>query len=74
MPTGKIKFFDEKKGFGFITGDDGQEVFLPSSALPTAFSTPVSTAVPSTVATTLGLVPLSVIAQTMFAFSSSVST
>lgn len=34
MPTGKVKFFDEKKGFGFIRGDDGEEVYLPSSAIP----------------------------------------
>ncbi len=34
MPTGKIKFFDEKKGFGFINGDDGTSVFVHSSALP----------------------------------------
>ncbi|WP_111719154.1 cold-shock protein [Homoserinimonas sp. OAct 916] len=34
MPTGKVKFYDEDKGFGFITSDDGQQVFLHASALP----------------------------------------
>jgi len=34
MPTGKVKFYDEEKGFGFINSDDGQEVFLHASALP----------------------------------------
>ena len=34
MPTGKVKFFDAERGFGFITGEDGEQVFLHSSALP----------------------------------------
>lgn len=34
MPTGKVKWFDAEKGFGFLTSDDGQEVFLHFSALP----------------------------------------
>ena len=34
MPTGKIKWFDPKRGYGFLTADDGHDVYLPASALP----------------------------------------
>lgn len=34
MPTGRVKFFDETKGFGFIASDEGAEVYLHASALP----------------------------------------
>jgi CspA family cold shock protein len=34
VPTGKVKFYDADKGFGFVSDDGGKDVFLPSSALP----------------------------------------
>lgn len=34
MPTGKVKWFDAERGFGFLATDDGEEVFLHASALP----------------------------------------
>ena len=30
---GKIKFFNDLKGFGFIIGEDGKEYFVHSSGL-----------------------------------------
>ncbi|QSB14456.1 cold-shock protein [Natronosporangium hydrolyticum] len=34
MPTGRVKWYDAAKGYGFVTSDEGGDVFLPKSALP----------------------------------------
>lgn len=34
MPTGRVKFFDTERGFGFLATDEGEEVFVHASALP----------------------------------------
>ena len=39
MPTGKVKWFSLEKGFGFIASDEGEDVYLASSALPEGVST-----------------------------------
>ena len=33
MASGKIKWFDNKKGFGFITEESGQDVFVHHTAV-----------------------------------------
>jgi CspA family cold shock protein len=34
VPTGKVKWYDTEKGFGFIASDDGGDVFVHKAALP----------------------------------------
>ncbi|MGQ0844808.1 MAG: cold-shock protein [Sporichthyaceae bacterium] len=39
MPTGKVKWFDDDKGFGFVSRDGGSDVFVHKDALPAGTST-----------------------------------
>ena len=35
MPIGRVKWYSVEKGFGFISNEEGEDVYLASSALPT---------------------------------------
>ncbi|CAN5212577.1 cold-shock protein [soil metagenome] len=34
MPTGKVKWYDAEKGFGFLSKDEGGDVYVRSDVLP----------------------------------------
>ena len=39
MPTGKVKWFDAEKGFGFLSQEDGPDVYVHTDALPEGVKT-----------------------------------
>ena len=39
MPTGKVKWFDAAKGFGFLSQEDGPDVYVHADALPDGTTT-----------------------------------
>ncbi len=39
MPTGKVRFYDPEKGFGFIVKDGGGDVYVRASVLPAGVAT-----------------------------------
>ena len=38
MPTGRVKWYNAEKGFGFLSREDGDDVFVNKSALPVGVS------------------------------------
>ena len=34
VPTGRVKWYDTEKGFGFLSQEEGEDVYVRSSALP----------------------------------------
>ncbi len=39
MPSGKVKWFDPERGFGFLSQDDGPDVYVHADALPEGVTT-----------------------------------
>jgi len=39
VPTGKVKWYDAEKGFGFLSKDDGGDVYVRADALPAGTNT-----------------------------------
>jgi CspA family cold shock protein len=39
VPTGKVKWFDADKGFGFLSQEDGPDVYVRAEALPEGITT-----------------------------------
>jgi CspA family cold shock protein len=39
MPTGKVKWYDAEKGFGFLSQDEGGDVYVGAAALPDGVTT-----------------------------------
>jgi cold shock protein len=39
VPTGKVKWFDAEKGFGFLSREDGEDVYVRASSLPEGITT-----------------------------------
>ena len=39
MPTGKVKWYDAEKGFGFLSQSEGPDVYVRSDALPDGVTT-----------------------------------
>jgi cold shock protein len=39
VPVGKVRFYDAEKGFGFLTKDEGGDVYVRANALPPGVTT-----------------------------------